>query len=536
MTLAICAGVPAGAADFGLPHKFYGNVTIGGFPAQNGTHITASVTGGGEDYTTLVVGEYGTGFIFDLFMVQPLGEGSTIEGGDPITFFINGIPAEVYEVGKGPWMTSYPFKDGGETNLDLRIAGTQHTISATAGTGGIISPSGSVQVPDGMCKTFTITPDSCHTILDVKVDSASVGAVSSYTFDNVIGDHSIQATFAAKTFYVTSSAGSGGSISPLGTQAVPCGGKIAFTITPANGYVIQDVRVNAVSKGPVSTYTIDPVTMNQTIVASFTTTPSNNLTINATAGPHGNITPAGNIPVAYGGTQAFTMIPDTGYSIDKILVDGSPATNAPVYTFTNVITNHTIAVSFKEGAPEYFVVSLGNGWNTFSTPVDLAAGHRQLEQIFPAGSIENIEVILGWDGTQWFIPDTVQEKEVNPLWAYYIKVKGTTTGYLYPNPEVKVGPPVPQRMLVPGPNLIGPAPDFVGCTFIEMPVKEALVSVDYEGGYTIAVSPSLPQNQDGWAVSRLGNDTQYFKPYKGYWVYMVNSGSLIGFSQTPLEC
>src|SRR5439155_8764 len=55
-------------------------------------------------------------------------------------------------------------------------------IAASAGTGGSISPSGSVTVNCGSDQTFTITPDACHTIADVLVDGVSVGAVSSYTF------------------------------------------------------------------------------------------------------------------------------------------------------------------------------------------------------------------------------------------------------------------------------------------------------------------------------------------------------------------
>lgn len=72
----------------------------------------------------------------------------------------------------------------------------QHTITATAHTGGSISPSGSVTVDDGRDKTFTITPGYNHYIVDVKVDGVSKGAISSYTFYSVTGDHTIEAYFA----------------------------------------------------------------------------------------------------------------------------------------------------------------------------------------------------------------------------------------------------------------------------------------------------------------------------------------------------
>ena len=70
-----------------------------------------------------------------------------------------------------------------------------HTITATAGQGGSIDPSGAVQITDGKSRTFTITPDEGHYISDVKVDGASVGTPTTYTFSKVTADHTIEATF-----------------------------------------------------------------------------------------------------------------------------------------------------------------------------------------------------------------------------------------------------------------------------------------------------------------------------------------------------
>ena len=70
-----------------------------------------------------------------------------------------------------------------------------HTITASAGAGGTISPSGAVIVAEGSSQTFTITPNSTYIVSDVLVDSVSVGRVNSYTFTNVTTDHTISATF-----------------------------------------------------------------------------------------------------------------------------------------------------------------------------------------------------------------------------------------------------------------------------------------------------------------------------------------------------
>jgi hypothetical protein len=70
-----------------------------------------------------------------------------------------------------------------------------HVITATAITGGSISPSGSVIVNNGESKTFTITPNRNYSIADVKVDGNSQGPISTYTFSSVTEDHTISATF-----------------------------------------------------------------------------------------------------------------------------------------------------------------------------------------------------------------------------------------------------------------------------------------------------------------------------------------------------
>ena len=74
-----------------------------------------------------------------------------------------------------------------------------HTITATAGEGGSIDPSGTVQINDGKSKTFTITPDEGYFLSDVKVDGESIGPKTSYTFTNVKADHTITAEFTART-------------------------------------------------------------------------------------------------------------------------------------------------------------------------------------------------------------------------------------------------------------------------------------------------------------------------------------------------
>ena len=83
-----------------------------------------------------------------------------------------------------------------------------YTIKATAGAGGSISPSGNVGVREGRDQTFTITPDKGYAVANVKIDGRSIGAVKSYTFENVRRNHTIEVSFARANEFIDVPAGS----------------------------------------------------------------------------------------------------------------------------------------------------------------------------------------------------------------------------------------------------------------------------------------------------------------------------------------
>jgi hypothetical protein len=73
------------------------------------------------------------------------------------------------------------------------------TITAGAGSNGSITPSGSVSVAYGGSQTFAINANTGYHVASVLVDGSSVGAVTSYTFTNVMANHTISASFAANS-------------------------------------------------------------------------------------------------------------------------------------------------------------------------------------------------------------------------------------------------------------------------------------------------------------------------------------------------
>jgi hypothetical protein len=93
-----------------------------------------------------------------------------------------------------PWGSG---NEGGHSGGGYYPTSATYTITATAGTGGSISPSGSTSVTEGSSQTYNITANSGYTVSSVTVDGVSQGAITTYTFNSVSSSHSIVVTFAS---------------------------------------------------------------------------------------------------------------------------------------------------------------------------------------------------------------------------------------------------------------------------------------------------------------------------------------------------
>jgi len=84
------------------------------------------------------------------------------------------------------------------------------TVTASAGAGGSITPSGVVNVSEGADRGFTVAPGSGFAIAGLLVDGAPQGALPGYTFNAVAAHHLIAASFldvASPAVAVTAPAG-----------------------------------------------------------------------------------------------------------------------------------------------------------------------------------------------------------------------------------------------------------------------------------------------------------------------------------------
>jgi parallel beta-helix repeat protein len=116
-------------------------------------------------------------------------------------------------------------------------------------------------------------------------------------------------------------------------------------------------------------------------------------TITATSGAGGSINPSGVVSISEGGSRTFTVIPDEGYQIHDILIDGVSVGALNVYTFTNVKQNHTIQASFTTGTSEFKVYNINTavGYHTIQSAID-AASDGQTIIVYPGIFYENIYV------------------------------------------------------------------------------------------------------------------------------------------------
>ena len=196
----------------------------------------------------------------------------------------------------------------------------------------------------------------------------------SYTF-NLQAETDIHITYKRKTFMVTPSAGSGGTISQSAPQTVTCGGNITFTATPDDCYEVDQWFVN---EKPVQTggdsYTLDNVQENAIVEVTFII---KTYTITITVGEGGTASQTGAHTVNCGESITYFFTPNYCYHIDQFFID---AVNDPIAvndgTYTLIITeDHTIEVVFALNL--YAVTFMANGGDGIIDPQGFNCGEPQ---------------------------------------------------------------------------------------------------------------------------------------------------------------
>ena len=115
--------------------------------------------------------------------------------------------------------------------------------------------------------------------------------------------------------------------------------------------------------------------------------PSEELTcyfVTAAVTTNGQITPGGSTPVQAGSSQTFSIIPDKGYSVSNVLIDGVSTGPVVSYSFSNVAAAHTISATFSPNTYTITPTAGANGTISPSAAVSASYGSNQTFTITPA--------------------------------------------------------------------------------------------------------------------------------------------------------
>jgi len=172
----------------------------------------------------------------------------------------------------------------GESANSAQVGATPqvtYTVTATAGSNGIITPS-TATVVSGASQTFTLTPNAGYTA-SLTVDGSAVTLTNnSYTISNVKAPHVLNASFTPASYILLAIAGSNGSISPA-NALVAYGKSQTFTLTPATGYKASLTVDGSAVTLTNNSYTISNVTATHIFNASFIPIPPAKYTLSVTA-------------------------------------------------------------------------------------------------------------------------------------------------------------------------------------------------------------------------------------------------------------
>ena len=196
--------------------------------------------------------------------------------------------------------------------------------------------------------------EATHTASDWITDTAATATTDGTKHKECTVCHRVleTGTIPATGYTITFDA-NGGSVTPA-NAVTGAGGKLTSLPTPTrSGSYSFDDWYTAASGGTKVT-TSYQFTADTTVYAHWTYTGGGGgwyytyYTIKATAGTNGSISPSGWTSVRDGRDQTFTITPDKGYAVAKVLVDGKSVGAVKSYTFKNVTKDHTIEAIFMK--------------------------------------------------------------------------------------------------------------------------------------------------------------------------------------------
>ena len=236
---------------------------------------------------------------------------------------------------------NYTFTVTSNRNLVAHFTTQGYVITAIAdpSAGGVVTGSGGYNY--GETCTLNATANTGYTFQRWTKNGTQVSTNPTYSF-TVTESTTYTAHFNAQNYTVTVAANPNNAGSVSGGGSFTHGQSCTVNASANSGYAFTKWTENGNLVSTNASYTFT-VTGNRNLVANFA---QNTYTINATAGANGFITPSGNVVVEAGADMTFTIIPDYGYEIYEVYVDGSLIGDPNSYTFHNITSNHSIFATF----------------------------------------------------------------------------------------------------------------------------------------------------------------------------------------------
>lgn len=284
-----------------------------------------------------------------------------VDEGKPVTFtfkpnvghelnkaFINGIDIK-------PFVEENIYTIKGVTDdikLNAEFSLIHYIIKASCTVGGSVSAS-SYNVVYGDDVTFTVTPSEGYEIESIKLNGIDVTSKfnnGSYTLKGVTAGQELYATFKPLVYAVHISCGSNGTVT-VDSESIAYGQSVSFTITPDEGYMIEEVLFNGndvTNKVRNGKYTVTSVQGEVYLSVKFKVAEFN---ISVVCGAGGSVVSSAQF-VNYGESVIFTITPDYGRKIQSVILNGVDVTNDVTngrYTVSNIKDHIVLTVTFGYG-------------------------------------------------------------------------------------------------------------------------------------------------------------------------------------------
>ena len=255
-------------------------------------------------------------------------------------------------VGQGASSGSYTSRTDQTTSTTVPADCMSFNVTASAGTGGSISPAGSQTAAFEDVLSFQITPQPGFVIASVE-GCEGVLIDDEFVTLPIVRACSVTATFEADggpvNHAVTPVVVGNGSIDPATVQHVPHGQTTSFVLAAAAHHHLVDATGCG---GAVANdlYTTAAITGDCTVTATFAI---DRHVISTVVGAGGNIAPAGPFNADHGSQPAIVLTPNAGFAVASASGCGGNL-SGNTYTLAPVSADCTVEVMFELVEPAIF--------------------------------------------------------------------------------------------------------------------------------------------------------------------------------------